>query len=68
MQIIVSLLQQSKSGSVFIFFILSAELKWTHTQTNHVLADLRRLEKEETLKISGWGGGGSYSRDGHLNK
>lgn len=56
MQIIVSLLQQSKSGSVFIFFILSAELKWTHTQTNHVLADLRRLEKEETLKISGWGG------------
>lgn len=57
MQIIVSLLQQSKSGSVFIFFfILSAELKWTHTQTNHVLADLRRLEKEETLKISGLGG------------
>lgn len=53
------------------FFILSAELKWTHTQTNHVLADLRRLEKEETLKISGGGGGGggsSYSRDGHLNK
>lgn len=55
MQIIVSLLQQSKSGSVFIFFILSAELKWTHTQANHVLADLRRLEKEETLKISGGG-------------
>lgn len=42
---------------MFSFFILSAELKWTHTQTNHVLADLRRLEKEETLKISGGGGG-----------
>lgn len=32
------------------FLVFSAELEWTHTQTNHILTDLCHLKKEVKKK------------------
>lgn len=67
MQIIVSLLQQSKSGSVFIFYPLSGTEVDSHAdQSRPCRSPWPR--KRRNIQNEWVGGGGSYSRDGHLNK